>query len=280
MVRELRRVEQAGQPVHFDYLTGPQVRQAQPGLSPAVGAAVLIHGQRYIHPPRFVRSLAHAVVDGGGKLREWVRVVGIDTEPHATWLTDDRGGRHRHDAVVLATGATLGTLARSRGVRRLVQAGRGYSFTVGGDQVPSGPVYFPDQRVACTPLHEPADPDVEPGGSDDGDEPRLLRVAGMMEFRRPDEPLDPRRIRAIVDAVRPLLDGVDLDDRRDEWVGSRPCTSDGLPLVGATNDERVFVAGGHGMWGVVLGPVTGRLLAERIVTGRTPAELRPFDPVR
>ena len=34
------------------------------------------------------------------------------------------------------------------------------------------------------------------------------------------------------------------------------------------------------MWGITLGPVTGRLLAETITTGRTPAELRPFNPLR
>lgn len=42
----------------------------------------------------------------------------------------------------------------------------------------------------------------------------------------------------------------------------------------------VFVAGGHGMWGFVLGPATGRALAERIVTGTTPREIAPFDPLR
>jgi len=54
-------------------------------------------------------------------------------------------------------------------------------------------------------------------------------MAGMMEFRRPDEPLDQRRIGAIVDATRELLPGGDLDHRRDEWVGSRPCTTNGEP---------------------------------------------------
>jgi D-amino-acid dehydrogenase len=63
-------------------------------------------------------------------------------------------------------------------------------------------------------------------------------------------------------------------------VGSRPVTTDGLPLVGATASPRVFVAGGHGMWGIALGPVTGKLLAERIIGGRQPAELLPFDPLR
>src|SRR5690606_28599581 len=73
------------------------------------------------------------------------------------------------DVVVLATGAWLGHLARPFGVRMVVQAGRGYSFTVPVDPMPTMPLYFPIQRVACTPL---------------GDR---YRVAGMMELRRPDE---------------------------------------------------------------------------------------------
>jgi D-amino-acid dehydrogenase len=40
------------------------------------------------------------------------------------------------------------------------------------------------------------------------------------------------------------------------------------------------MAGGHGMWGIVLGPATGKLLAHQIVTGEVPAELAPFDPLR
>ena len=102
----------------------------------------------------------------------------------------------------------------------------------------------------------------------------------MMEFRRPEAALDQRRIRAIAEAARPLLTGADLDSREDEWVGSRPCTIDGLPLIGATRSPRVFAAGGHGMWGITLGPVTGRLLAEQMVTGKRIAELAPFDPLR
>jgi D-amino-acid dehydrogenase len=102
----------------------------------------------------------------------------------------------------------------------------------------------------------------------------------MMEFRGPDTALDRRRITAIVNVTRPLLTGVNLDDRRDEWVGSRPCTADGLPLIGATAAPGVFIAGGHGMWGIALGPLTGKLIARRIATGISPTELVPFDPLR
>jgi D-amino-acid dehydrogenase len=262
LVEELHGIRAAGQrDVVFDELTGDEARALAPTLSGEVGAAIRVHGQRYLDPPEYVGSLAQAVAARGGTLCEGVDVRGVREAADAVVL-ETGAGAQRHDAVVLATGAWLGRLARRFGVRQVVQAGRGYSFSVPVERTPAGPLYFPAQRVACTPL---------------GDR---LRIAGMMEFRRPDEPLDPRRIAAITDAVRPFLAGVDLDDRQDEWVGSRPCTGDGLPLLGRTAAPRVFVAGGHGMWGIALGPVTGRLVARTVLTGEVPPELRPFDPLR
>jgi len=45
-------------------------------------------------------------------------------------------------------------------------------------------------------------------------------------------------------------------------------------------ENRIFVAGGHGMWGMKQGPATGRLLAEQIVTGKQPAGLQDLNPSR
>jgi glycine/D-amino acid oxidase-like deaminating enzyme len=262
LLTELEQIRVAGQDVTFHPVTGRRARSLEPALSDGVGAAVQIYGQRYLHPPEYVRSLAFAVRDRGGQIVEGVDVTDLEHRSSGVTVGAGTGKRHQHDAVVVATGAVLGALAGRFGVRQPVQAGRGYSFSVPADPMPRGPLYFPKQRVACTPL----------GGR--------LRVAGMMEFGRPGDPLDPRRIQAIVDAVRPFLTGVDLDDRRNEWVGSRPCTPDGLPLVGATASPRVFVAGGHGMWGIALGPITGQLVAQAVLKGEAPPELAPFDPLR
>ena len=261
LLDELRAIREAGQEVAFAALGGEQVRALEPALTGAAGAAVQLFGQRYLHPPEYVRSLALAVRDQGGTVHEGSAVHRIDDRGDGVVLVTGEG-EQRYDSVVVATGTWLGDLVAPFGVRRVVQAGRGYSFSVPVERMPAGPLYFPVQRVASTPL-----------GS-------RLRIAGMMEFRRPGEPLDERRIRAITDAVRPFLSGVDLDDRQNEWVGSRPCTGDGLPLIGRTASDRVFVAGGHGMWGIALGPLTGMLMAETVVKGEAPAELRPFDPLR
>lgn len=263
LVDELAHVVSSGGAVDYELLTGDEIRSLEPTLGAGVQAGVRMLGQRYINPPAYVASLAESVVRRGAELVSGFDVVDVnDFGVKGVEVVSATGQRLRADAVVLATGTWLGELARTYGVKRVVQAGRGYSFTVVPEQMPKNPIYFPVQRVACTPL---------------GDR---LRVAGMMEFRRPDAPLDPRRIKAIVEAARPMFTGVDWTARQEEWVGSRPCTADGLPLVGATRSPRVHVAGGHGMWGIALGPLTGRMVADGLTGHALPTYARHLDPLR
>lgn len=257
LLDEIRHIEASGQRVDHEVLDGAAARAAEPALSEEIGAAIRLLDQKYINPSPYVHAIADAVEQRGGSILSDFDISRVEATSSGV-----RVGETEYDAAVLATGARLGELARPFGVKRIVQAGRGYSFTVKVDDLPKGPVYFPAQRLACTPV---------------GDR---MRIAGMMEFRKVDAPLDPRRVGALVNAAGGLLTGAHLDAREDEWVGARPCTADGLPLIGATRNPNVFVAGGHGMWGITLGPVTGKLLAEQIVTGRTPEALRAVDPLR
>jgi D-amino-acid dehydrogenase len=261
LVDEFDHVAELGRQTAYELLDGDEVHALVPSLGEAVTCGVRLSEQRFINPGRFVHALADAVRARGAEIVDAdVRDV-RDTEIGVE--LEVRNGVPLHaDAVVIATGTWLGSLARDFGVSTIVQAGRGYSFTVQPEHMPLAPIYFPAQRVAATPLG-------------DG-----LRVAGMMEFRKPDAPLDPRRIKAIVDAAKPMLTGVDWDARTDEWVGSRPCTADGLPLVGRTKSPRVFVSGGHGMWGIALGPLSGKLLAAQIARGEDAGLLSSFDPLR
>ncbi|MFF4053299.1 NAD(P)/FAD-dependent oxidoreductase [Streptomyces chartreusis] len=257
LLQEFAHLRATGRPVDFEILDGAGARNAEPALSDEITRVVRFHGERYIDPAEYVRAIADSVRARGGRIVEGTEVRDIHPTGSGVTVAGDE-----YDSVVLAHGAWINRLARRAGVRQIVQSGRGYSFTVKMDQLPEGPVYFPQQKVACTPL---------------GDR---VRIAGTMEFRDVSAPKDPRRIQSLVAQTRALLKDAHLDDRQDEWVGARPCTADGLPLIGAGNDPRVFVAGGHGMWGIFLGPVTGSLLAEEIVTGRRPEALRAVDPLR
>ncbi len=258
LLEQLQRLRGAGQPSSVTRLAGAEVREHVPLASGGVGAGVQINGQRFVDPGRFVQALGRSVVERGAALEIMdvtdVRAVGNGVAVHAG------GHALTADLAVIATGAWLPGLVK-RWVRVPVQAGRGYSFTVPVDRPVFGPIYLPDVRVACTPLQG------------------KLRVTSMMELRPPDAPASAGVVETIVGSARRFFDGVAWAERDESWVGPRPLSPDGRPLVGAVS-KRIFVAGGHGMWGMKQGPVTGRLLAEQIATGNQPTGLRECDPLR
>lgn len=263
MLHELELMASAGQVVEVEEIDGDAARKQIPQLSWRVGHALRLSGQRYLDPGSFVAALAESVRDRGGTLLTGRDVDAIEPRPGGTVRARTPGlDPVDADVAVVATGTWLGRLAGSFGVRTRVRAGRGYSLTVPTAAPVPCPVYFPLPRVACTPYRG------------------QLRVGGTMELRPADAPADPARIDALIASARPLLAGVDWQRVHDTWVGPRPITPDGMALVGATNVPTVYVAGGHGMWGITLGPVTGRLLADQIVTGRRPSALAAFDPLR
>ncbi|MFS0081401.1 NAD(P)/FAD-dependent oxidoreductase [Corynebacterium striatum] len=244
----------------FEEISNP--RDFVPHLSDSVNLVFKLGNQRYFEPGPFCHKLADALRSRGVEIRTGASVVDVQStrKPVVELST---GERLQADNVVIATGAWLPKLARRLGVRTRVQAGRGYSFSVDtGEKSIDYPVYLPAQRLACTPYRG------------------RFRIAGTMEFRDADAAFDPKRVQSMIKHASEMFTGINFDDRQDEWVGSRPVTPDGLPLIGATKAPNVYVSGGHGMWGVVLGPASGRALAHLIETGETLPEIRDFDPLR
>lgn len=260
VLKELDAAAKLGLPAKYRLVGANEAPIKQ--LAPALSHVYALEGQKFIAPGDFVTALHQDFTRLGGESAFGSAVSAATADDTSVTVTLDSGEHKEGSRLILATGAWLPSLARKFGVNQQVRAGRGYSFSVAADPAILNPIYLPAQRVACTPYHG------------------RLRIAGTMEFLNPDTPPKQRRIAAIVNTVRPLFSGLDFDDRQDEWVGSRPISTDGLPLIGKTQHPLVFVAGGHGMWGIVLGPITGKLLAEEIISGKTPEILKPFSPLR
>jgi glycine oxidase len=56
----------------------------------------------------------------------------------------------------------------------------------------------------------------------------------------------------------------------ESWAGLRPGTPDDLPILGPAEAPRVFVASGHFRNGILLAPITARIMAD-LVTGNAPS---------
>lgn len=266
LFKEFDLIRAVGQDIDAEQVDGDRVRELAPVVGPAVDFGVIIEGQRRIDPGPFMESLADAVRARGGTVRVGAEVSRLRHGPGGIAVDVVGDEPVIGDHVVLATGSWLRRLAKAHGVKEPLRAGRGYSFSVPGpDPELDVPVYFPHERLVCTPISE-----------------GRIRIGGTMEFRPTDAPLVQARIEGLVQTSKPLLPTLDMSvaARRDEWVGARPVTLDGLPLVGAARTPHVWVHGGHGMWGMCQGPATARLLVDQMMTGRVPEELRPFNPLR
>ena len=64
----------------------------------------------------------------------------------------------------------------------------------------------------------------------------------------------------------------------DAWAGVRPGTADHAPLLGLSQTPNLFLATGHFRNGILLAPMTARLMADLILDQRTDPLIAPFAP--
>src|SRR5262249_17834016 len=64
------------------------------------------------------------------------------------------------------------------------------------------------------------------------------------------------------------------------WTGLRPATPDGLPILGPSAVPGVYYATGHYRNGVLLAPITARIVRELVETGKASLPIEPFAPSR
>ena len=244
----------------------------EPLLSDEIHGAYLLPAERHVDPRMLSAALVQAIGRRGGRILTGTRVVRV--EPGRTSGGDIAGARAATvigtadqwpaHAVVVAAGAWTPTLLRDARVRIPIIGGKGYGLDFEPAPVSlRQPLYLHDDRVAASPY--------------DG----RLRLSGTMELTGLDMSVSRRRVEAIARVGARYLRGWPAGVRPGRVAaGLRPLTPDGLPVIGAVPRAMgVWVASGHSMLGVTLGPATGEALAAAI-TGTAPDILRPFDPGR
>lgn len=227
-----------------------------------------------VDPLRFTTALADAAIAGGARLVSGV-VDGLDlggAEGAVRGVSVD-GALLAADTVVLALGPWMHRAQRWVPLPA-VHGLMGASITLAAD-VPAQAV-FGDFRTADGrtmspeiyprpngevyvngfPMRDPLpdDPDLVLPSSLAGDE--LHRIAGLHSS---------------------ILAAAEVTSRR---ACFRPVTADGIPLIGpVAGVPGAYVATGHGAWGILNAPATGRMVAEMILDGRSHSlDATPFSP--
>jgi len=238
----------------------------EPNLLPGAVGGVLFPDDAQIVPDAFVRGLARVAEGLGVRVLTGTEVLGLQASGSRVTGVRTKDGRFGADEVVIATGSWSAGLTRDLGLRLPVQPGKGCSITFDRARpVPRLPLLLAEVRVFLTPL---------------GNE--RLRIGGTLELSGLDLSVDSRRVDAILRGARQYLREVPSpSEGRPPWAGLRPCTPDGLPLLGRPGRfENLILATGHAMVGISLGPITGHLVAELACRRQPSIPLEALHPDR
>ncbi|RVU21912.1 NAD(P)/FAD-dependent oxidoreductase [Methylobacterium oryzihabitans] len=251
--------------VPFEIVAGAAVRDLEPALIRPFHGAMLLPETGTIADPGGLVEACEGLFSGlGGRtLRGTVTRLAPAAEG---WSVETAGARVAARQVVLAAGAASAEIARPLGYRFAFAAERGYHRHYAlrpGSPALNRPVYDTGAGSILSPMGE-----------------GRVRVLSGVELDARDAPPDLRQIEAAArEAAGTVRLGAPLDNR--PWLGSRPSTPDGLPVIGVAPRHRgLILAFGHGHIGLSTGPITGRLVAD-LATGREPAvPVAPFAPDR
>jgi D-amino-acid dehydrogenase len=251
-----------------ELVSGAELRRREPRLNEKVLGGVFYPEAATVHPHRFVLELAERARRLGVEFLTGADVAEVAVEGgQARGVRTSSGEVYAADAVVIATGAYTAPLTRRLGLRLPLQAAKGYH----SDAVPRNgegpllrePCVLAETLVFCNPIG------------------RVTRFAGTLELSGVNHEIRRPRLEQLTRAARRYFTGLDAIEIVSEWCGLRPCLPDGLPAVGPVGGlSGLYIATGHAMAGLTLGPATGKLLAESILGGAPSVDISALGPDR
>ena len=244
-------------------LTSDDLRQMFPGISTAVRRGVLVPGNGYtVSPQRIVQTLHRLFLEAGGRVAP-ENVMKIMPREGGGYDLMTNVGFHTAQQIVVAAGAWSVRLLEPLGVNVPLETERGYH------------VMLPTPNVSLTTTLSNKSRSFGVTPMEQG-----LRVAGTVEIAGLDAPPDERRAKALLANVRTMFPDVNTDGHR-FWMGFRPSTPDSLPIVGeVAGRPGLFLAVGHGHFGMTGGPPSGRLLSQLINHQPTAFNAAAYGPQR
>lgn len=233
----------------LEVLDKPGLRQCEQALSEEAGAAGLwLPEVAQVRNPRLVRALRQSLDNLGVEIREGVKATGLLIRNHAIRGVVTRNGSLAADKVVVAGGAWSGQILTEIGIRLAVEPVRGQMILFRG---PPGLL----SRIIVWQEHyliPRRDGNILAGST--------LEYAGFDKSSTAEALEELRGVaHALVPALRPL-------PVKDQWAGLRPGSPRGIPYIGEHPSLKgLYINTGHFRNGIVTGPASARLLADRVL---------------
>ena len=264
----LRRLEQTGAAlsaagVECRPLTGREARAAEPALGGGVVGGLLVPAHGFVGVAALTAALRQAAARHGVSFLTGRRACRVQTRPAGGMAVEAAGGALTADAVVLAAGSWSGGVQAEGEAALPVRPVRGQLLHLAWTGRPLARV------VWCPGCYVVPWPD----GS--------LLVGATVEDVGFDESATVAGVASLIEAVGGVIPEARHAGFEAVRVGLRPGTPDELPVVGrSASSPRLVYATGHYRNGVLLAPLTARLVADLLLDGREDPLLSAVAPGR
>jgi D-amino-acid dehydrogenase len=245
-------------------ITAEELAVMEPSLKPGLKGGVYFPAEAHAEPLATVQTMLKEFEAAGGEVMSQTEAFEFSFADGRVESIHTTRGIIQPELVVFAMGTWSRVLAKQLRVSVPILGGKGYSMIVENFATkPQHPIMVVEKKLAITPRGN------------------TVRMAGTLELVDQDDSITHRRVQAILKAGQQYLNVGDKASISELWRGLRPCTPDGVPMVGFSKKWSNLVYNtGHQMLGLQSAPGSGRLAAD-LIAGKTPlVDPRPFRPER
>ena len=246
---ENRLAWQSAAGLNVERLDRSQLKTLEPGVSDKARCGLLFPDDGQVENRKLVDALAASARSLGVRVVEGVEVTGVSVEGDRVVGVETADDRIPADRVVIATGAwsshiELGDAALPVSVKPI----KGQMICYQPDEIKVSYVVY-SRRGYLVPRA-------------DG---RLLAGATAEDVGF-DSSTTADGLRSLQESAAEIAPGLAGYEVKDHWAGLRPYADGGLPYIGAVGGaEGLFAAVGHFRNGILLTPITARMIADAVL---------------
>ena len=245
-----------------ELITGNALRQLEPALADSVEAGLYYPEDATLNPLKLAVSLTRELTRRKVRLATGVRAVRLQPAAGRIGTVETTAGEIYPGQLILTTGWSATVLLSPLGIEVPLTPAKGQALA----SAPLPPLL--GQNVMSGQLQRQL-----PSGH--------VIAGGTVEWVGPDREITTAATQAVLEIARQAIPALADVAFPHIWTGLRPHTPDAMPVIDRLPLwDNAYLAAGHFTKGVLLAPVTGRLLADWLVTDRPSAALNMFSLAR
>jgi glycine oxidase len=244
------------------WLDAGEIHALEPGLAPGLQGAGWFPDDHHVNNTAMTQALAGATRRLGGEVRGGCPVLDLVQEADRITGVVTQDGPITGETVVLCAGAWTQAFEAAAGIPLPIVPAKGHIAVARLHPQTLRQVVYGDVYVIPRASGEHI-------------------IGSTVEFVGFDKQVSVEAIAGLLARATAMVPGLRDAELAATWACLRPAAADGLPVLGAVPGRPgLVVATGHYRNGIILAPITGKLIAELITTGKTSMPLDHFRPDR